>query len=92
LVAACKAMAPWLWMQNKQGHGQLAGSDQKAPLRRGAVALWATEGFPHAMADMENGLVIIGVSSTWTNFVIGVVFLVVILFNYKRNKSGFLPR
>ncbi|MBR3401540.1 MAG: ABC transporter permease [Parasporobacterium sp.] len=41
---------------------------------------------------LENGLVIIGVSSTWTNFVIGVVFLVVILFNYKRNKSGFLPR
>ena len=41
---------------------------------------------------LENGLVIIGVSSTWSDFVIGVVFLVVILFNYKRNKSGFLPR
>ena len=41
---------------------------------------------------LENGLVIIGVSSTWSNFVIGVVFLIVILFNYKRNKLGFLPR
>lgn len=41
---------------------------------------------------LENGLVIIGVSSTWSDFVIGVVFLVVILFNYKRNKTGFLPR
>ena len=41
---------------------------------------------------LENGLVIIGVSSTWSDFVIGAVFLVVILFNYKRNKLGFLPR
>ena len=41
---------------------------------------------------LENGLVIIGVSSTWSDFVIGVVFLIVILFNYKRNKLGFLPR
>ena len=41
---------------------------------------------------LENGLVIIGVSSTWSDFVIGVVFLFVILFTYKRNKSGFLPR
>jgi len=41
---------------------------------------------------LENGLVIIGVSSTWSDFVIGAVFLVVILFNYKRNKQGFLPR
>ena len=41
---------------------------------------------------LENGLVIIGVSSTWSDFVVGAVFLVVILFNYKRNKLGFLPR
>ncbi|MCF0228117.1 MAG: ABC transporter permease [Parasporobacterium sp.] len=41
---------------------------------------------------LTNGLVIIGVPSTWSDLVIGVVFLIVILFNYKRNKLGFLPR
>ena len=41
---------------------------------------------------LTNGLVIIGVPSQWSDFVIGVVFLIVILFNYKRNKLGLLPR
>ena len=41
---------------------------------------------------LTNGLVIIGVPSKWSDFVIGIVFLIVILFNYKRNKLGFLPR
>lgn len=41
---------------------------------------------------LTNGLVIIGVPSQWSDFVIGIVFLVVILFNYKRNKLGLLPR
>lgn len=41
---------------------------------------------------LENGLKIIGVPDIWTNLVIGIVFLMVILFNYKRSKSGFLPR
>ena len=41
---------------------------------------------------LTNGLVIIGVPSTWSDFVIGAVFLVVILFTYKRNKLGLLPR
>ena len=41
---------------------------------------------------LTNGLVIIGVPSTWSDFVIGVVFLIVILFTYKRNKLGLLPR
>lgn len=41
---------------------------------------------------LENGLVIIGVPSQYSDMVIGLVFLVVILFTYKRNKLGLLPR
>ncbi len=41
---------------------------------------------------LTNGLVIIGVPSVWSDFVIGIVFLVVILLTYKRNKLGLLPR
>jgi len=41
---------------------------------------------------LTNGLVIIGVPSTWSDFVIGIVFLFVILFTYKRDKRGLLPR
>lgn len=41
---------------------------------------------------LTNGLVIIGVNYKVSDLVIGVIFLVVILFNYKRNKLGLLPR
>lgn len=41
---------------------------------------------------LTNGLVIIGVDYKLSDLVIGVIFLVVILFNYKRNKLGLLPR
>ncbi len=41
---------------------------------------------------LTNGLVIIGVPSKWSDFVIGIVFLVVILFTYKRNMKGLLAR
>ena len=41
---------------------------------------------------LTNGLVIIGVPDTWSDFVIGVIFLICILFTYKRNKNGLLPK
>ena len=41
---------------------------------------------------LENGLVIIGIPSKWSDFVIGIVFLIVILFTYKRNRKGLLAR
>lgn len=41
---------------------------------------------------LTNGLVIIGVPSKWSDFVVGIVFLVVILFTYKTNRKGLLAR
>lgn len=41
---------------------------------------------------LENGLVIIGIPSKWSDFVVGIVFLIVILFTYKRNRKGLLAR
>lgn len=41
---------------------------------------------------LVNGLVIIGVPNTWSDFVVGIVFLVVILFTYKTNRKGLLAR
>ncbi|MCF0142378.1 MAG: ABC transporter permease [Parasporobacterium sp.] len=41
---------------------------------------------------LTNGLVIIGIPSKWSDFVIGIVFLIVILFTYKRNRKGLLAR
>ncbi|MDO4733952.1 MAG: ABC transporter permease [Lachnospiraceae bacterium] len=41
---------------------------------------------------LTNGLVIIGVPSKWSDFVVGIVFLIVILFTYKTNRKGLLAR
>ena len=41
---------------------------------------------------LVNGLVIIGVPSKWSDFVVGIVFLIVILFTYKTNRKGLLAR
>lgn len=41
---------------------------------------------------LKNGLVIIGIPSKWSDLVIGAVFLVVILFTYKRDWRGLLAR
>ena len=41
---------------------------------------------------LVNGLVIIGIPSKWSDFAIGIVFLVVILFTYKTNRKGLLAR
>ncbi len=41
---------------------------------------------------LTNGLVIIGIDYKLSDLVIGVIFLIVILFTYKRNKLGLLPR
>ena len=41
---------------------------------------------------LVSGLVIIGVPSKWSDFVVGIVFLIVILFTYKTNRKGLLAR
>ena len=41
---------------------------------------------------LTNGLVIIGVPDTWSSLVIGAIFLIFILFTYKKNKNGLLAR
>lgn len=41
---------------------------------------------------LTNGLVIIGVNYKLSDLLIGVIFLIVIMFSYKRNKLGLLPR
>jgi len=41
---------------------------------------------------MTNGLVLIGLPYIYSNAVIGVVFIVVIILTYKKNKLGLLPR
>ncbi|MCD8365482.1 MAG: ABC transporter permease [Clostridiales bacterium] len=41
---------------------------------------------------LENGLTILGLSSSYMGIVEGIVFLFVVLFTYKRTKSPLLPR
>jgi len=41
---------------------------------------------------LTNGLVIIGVNYKLSDLFIGIIFLIVIMFSYKRNKLGLLPR
>lgn len=41
---------------------------------------------------LTNGLVLIGVHYKYTDAVIGIIFLIVIIMSYKRNKLGLLPR
>ncbi len=41
---------------------------------------------------LTNGLVIVGVNYKYSDMIIGIIFLIVILFAYKRNKLGLLPR
>lgn len=41
---------------------------------------------------MTNGLMIVGVPTTYIGIIQGIIFLFVILFTYKRDKLGLLPR